>query len=118
MARTLRRRYGARYIFFATDDPTAVRECKGGAGFTCVAFAGVSSHNSVQHQNSTESNASERTLQAMLDVDTLARCDVFVGTFSTSQMSTVAYELLVTRRGSHVPFINFGHWTWGDGGFA
>lgn len=29
-------------------------------------------------------------------------------------MSNIAYELLVARRGRHVPFINFGHWAWGD----
>jgi hypothetical protein len=26
----------------------------------------------------------------------------------------MAYELLVARRGHHVPFVTFGHWQWGD----
>ena len=31
-----------------------------------------------------------------------------------SQVSNIAYELLVARRGRHVPFVTFGHWAWGD----
>ena len=125
-ARTLQNRYGVRHIFLATDDTSAARACRLWEGFTCVVFRGVSEHNSGHLANAygqlrgapSGRNTSEDTLRVLLDVDTLARCDFFVGAFASSQVSTAAYELLVARRGGHVPFVNFGHWHWGDDGFA
>ena len=39
---------------------------------------------------------------------------MFVGDLALTQVSNIAYELLVARRGHHVPFVTFGHWQWGD----
>ena len=113
-AETLRAQYGVRRIFLATDSLAALDACRSWTGFTCDAFRhsrrGI---NSVRNAKENPSSGNV-TMEIILDVDTLAWCDFFIGSFYYSQVSNIAYELLVARAGRHVPFINFGHWAWGD----
>ena len=116
-AEAIQRQYGANRIFLATDDAMALSECRQWGGFLCSAFAG---NGSFERGANSASNAEQGeraagiTAAMLLDLDTLSRCDYFIGAFASTQVSNIAYELLVARKGHHVPFITFGHWQWGD----
>ncbi len=112
-AQALQRRYGYRHIFLATDDTQAVAACNSWASFeSCFAFDQTRRGENSVHNG--DNSSAERTLNILLDIDTLSRCSAFIGAFTSTQVSNIAYELLVARRGAHVPFVNFGHWAWGD----
>jgi len=113
-ADAMRKRYGVSRIFLASDDAAAVVACQSWAGFSCRAFPAGGMHRGVNSVHNGDSQSANTTLAILLDIDTLASCDFFVGTFFASQVSNIAYELLVARRGRHVPFVTFGHWAWGD----
>lgn len=83
-AEQLRERYGARHIFLATDSRRAAAACRTWAGFSCVSFDGAGHGANSVHNG--HNRSSEVTLSILLDVDTLARCDYFVGSFYSSQV--------------------------------
>lgn len=110
----MQERYGVRHIFVATDDAGALAACRGWANFTCAAFGHEGRGSNSVRNGEARASSGRVSLEIILDVDTLARCDYFVGSLYYSQVSNIAYELLVARKGAHVPFVNFGHWAWGD----
>lgn len=112
-AEKLQDTYGVTSIFLATDDPDAIAACRRTSRFRCISFDDQS-----RGSNTLRGNDTLASLSVLREVDTIAHCDFFVGTLGRSSVSTVAYELLVARRGgAHVPFVSFGTWAWGSHGF-
>lgn len=112
---SLQRKYAVRHIFLATDDRHAVTACRSWKTFLCQSSSDPGrGANSVLNQHNNRSV--DITLSVLFDVDTIGWCSYFVGASPGSQVSTIAWELLVARKGHHVPFVNFGRWRWADGG--
>ncbi|KAL3905769.1 MAG: hypothetical protein SGPRY_010798 [Prymnesium sp.] len=110
----LHERYHVRNIFLATDDTNMLAACRASSHFNCIAYPDqtrglntvrVHTAPSVKDRNDTSwsrATNSSVALSIFREVDTLARCDFFIGTLGLSGVSTAAYELLVARRyGKH-----------------
>jgi hypothetical protein len=51
------------------------------------------------------SDPATSALEFFADVDTLGRCDFFIGQFASS-VARLGYQLIAARKGRHVPFVS------------
>ena len=107
--RRIGKAYGIRHVFLATDDGDTLRAARRHTDFTWLFLKDASASSALRQKARVEHliaagklNGYDEGLGALLDMELLARCDAFVGKF-TSNMDRLVFALMSGRRGGCVP---------------
>ena len=107
--RRIGKAYGIRHVFLATDDGDTLRAARRHTDFTWLYLKDASASSALRQRARVEHliaagklNGYDEGLGALLDMELLARCDAFVGKF-TSNMDRLVFALMSGRRGGCVP---------------
>lgn len=114
-ARRLKSRYKLKGVFLATDDPSVVRAFRAQRDLN-VAVQGVdrgwlSGGGSTRIETRMKSRSATGGVQGrigretVVDMELLARCSAFVGTFSTN-LGRLAYEIMAARQNTLPPYVS------------